>query len=112
MIRTCLRPQPAFLRHSKLQAPPFTHWTGTTVDYPYIRSSAKRRVGVDGVYIVNSHSSPTWKSSGLMGDHRKSHRATVKKQKNHRKIIENPRKSIGNPGETSGTGRIDGFDVK
>ena len=38
-----------------LQAPPFTHWTGTTVDYPYVRSSAKRRVGVDGVYIVNSH---------------------------------------------------------
>ena len=24
------------------------------MDYPYIRSSAKRRVGVDGVYIVNS----------------------------------------------------------
>lgn len=36
------------------KAPPFTHWTGTTVDYPYVRSSAKRRVGVDGVYIVNS----------------------------------------------------------
>lgn len=36
------------------KAPPFTHWTGTTVDYPYVRSSSKRRVAVDGVYVVNS----------------------------------------------------------
>ena len=50
-----------------LQAPPFTHWTGTTVDYPYVRSSAKRRVGVDGVYIVNSHLSRGDGKLGLVG---------------------------------------------
>ena len=50
-----------------LQAPPFTHWTGTTVDYPYVRSSAKWRVGVDGVYIVNSHLSRGDGKLGLVG---------------------------------------------
>ncbi|CAK9086594.1 Uncharacterized protein SCF082_LOCUS40963 [Durusdinium trenchii] len=30
------------------KAPPFTHWTGTTVDYPYVRSSAKRRLRRNG----------------------------------------------------------------
>ena len=36
------------------KAPPLTHWTGTVVDYPYVRSGAKVRADVLGCYLLSS----------------------------------------------------------